>query len=45
MNQINHIVDTFEPSRNKIALMRELIKIGVQSLDLEAILLSMIYVK
>ena len=45
MNQINYIVDTFEPSKNKITLMRELIKIGVQSLDVEALLLSMIYVK
>jgi hypothetical protein len=45
MDQINHIIDTFEPSRNKITLMRELIKLGIQNLDVEGLLLSMIYVK
>ena len=45
MDQINHIIDTFEPSRNKITLMRELIKMGIQNLDVEGLLLSMIYVK
>jgi 5'-3' exonuclease len=45
MTQINHVIDTFEPRRNKISLMRGLIKVGVQSLDVEALMLSMIYVK
>jgi len=45
MSQINHIIDTFEVRRNKISLMRGLIKIGVQSLDVEALMLSMIYIE
>ena len=43
VNQIEHIVDTFEPKRNKIGLMRDLIAEGIQNFDVESLFLSFTY--
>jgi 5'-3' exonuclease len=43
MNQIEHIVDTFEPKRNKIGMMRDLIAEGIQNFDVESLFLSFTY--
>jgi len=43
VNQIEHIVDTFEPKRNKIGMMRDLIAEGIQNFDVESLFLSFTY--
>ena len=43
VNQIEHIVDTFEPKRNKIGMMRGLIAEGIQNFDVESLFLSFTY--
>lgn len=43
VNQIEQIVDTFEPKRNKIGMMRDLIAEGIQNFDVESLFLSFTY--
>jgi len=43
MNQIEYIVDTFEPKGNKIGMMRDLIAEGIQNFDVESLFLSFTY--
>jgi 5'-3' exonuclease len=43
VNQIEYIVDTFEPKRNKIGMMRDLIAEGIQNFDVESLFLSFTY--
>ena len=43
--KINHITDTFSPSRNKIQVMRILIKQGIQSFNVDRLFLSLKQIK
>lgn len=43
VNQIEDIVDTFVPCKNKIGMMRKLIHEGIQNFDVESLFLSFTY--
>jgi hypothetical protein len=43
--KINYVTDTFAPSRNKIQVMRILIKQGIQSFNVDRLFLSLKQIK
>ena len=43
ITQIENALDTFEPCRNKIGMMRKLIHEGIQNFDIESLFLSFTY--
>ena len=45
IDQIHNEVDTFMPRRNKIELLRKLIREGIQTLDVDRFFLSLSCVK
>ena len=41
IQKVNHLVDTFEPKRNKIGLMRILVREGLSTFDADSFFMSL----
>jgi len=45
VDKVNNMIDTFEPARNKMKLMRGLIAEGTNDFDVAGLFLSLVYIK